>query len=401
MSATERLYWQDPYCREFSAQVTERLVVDGVAALVLDRSCFYPTSGGQPNDTGTIEGVRVQDVIEQDGRILHLLSGPLEASAVSGAIDWPRRFDHMQQHTGQHILSQAFYETLGAETISFHLGAEDSTIDVSMTELVPDDLHRVEDLANKIVYEHRPVLAREYGEDQIAAIPLRKPPQVHGRIRVIQVQDFDYSACGGTHVATTGEVGMIHVRRLDRQRGATRVVFLCGWRALGDYRTRDATTQAVASRLSVGTDELTDALDRLIVAEQEARRQAASLRERVLEAELPRLAAQSERVGGWSLVCQVLEDFDAGNMRYLAQQLIHDAGTVVLLAVLDPSPQICFARSEDVPVDMPGLLRGIIISYGGRGGGRPHMAQGGGVDADSLPSVLAEARKRIGSVADA
>lgn len=396
MSTTHRLFWDDPYQRTFEATVQDELLWQGRPAVTLDRTCFYATSGGQPNDLGTLNGTPVLDVVEDEqGRLLHILARPLDGAQVRGDIDWSRRLDHMQQHTGQHILSAAFERLLGAETVSFHLGEETCTIDLNLASIEAPALARVEDVANQVVQEDRAVMVRVYAQGEIAEVPLRKPPKVDGAIRVVSVVDFDACACGGTHVSSTGQVGSIHIRRCERQRGNVRIEFLCGSRAVADYRKRDAALQELANRLSVGVDELADAVARVQEAEAEARHRAEALRKRLLDALLPELIARAEAVGPYHLVCQVLEDFDAGTMRYIAQQLIMQPGMVALLAVHDPSPQFCFARALDVPVDMGQVLREVASPLGGKGGGKPNMAQGGGVAPEHLSQMLEAARARV------
>lgn len=392
---TDQLYWHDPYQRRFQARVVESLVWEGNPAVVLDATCFYPTSGGQPHDLGTLNDIPVVDVVEADERIIHVLARPLTDQTVQGEIDWARRVDHMQQHTGQHILSRAFMDLLDADTVSFHLGEESSTIDITQEALTEKELVRVEDRANEVVVANYAVTACEHDKADVEAMHLRHAPKLSGRIRIVDVEGVDRCPCGGTHVRATGEIGLIHIRGWERRGDVARVEFLCGERALRDYRQRDRTLQTVALELSVGVDEVPEALARLQEAESEARREMRSLRTRLLDAELPRLAEAMETVDGIRLLARVLESYDAGNMRYLAQQLTDEPGRVVLLGVTDPSPQFCFARSEDVDMDMGALLREAAGPYGGRGGGRPHMAQGGGVSADDLSRVLADARARL------
>ena len=222
---TERLYYSDAYLKTFEARVVDRLEIDGRPAVILDRTAFYPESGGQPSDRGALNGAAVVDVQtrEADDEVLHLLSAPLAEEAVTGVVDHARRFDLMQQHTGQHILSQAFLHTAGAETVSFHLNPDPNegalTIDLDKAALAPAELDQVEEYANTIVYENRPVIARFVNDEELQALPLRKPPKVDKAIRIVEVQGFDWSACGGTHVARTGEVGMIKIVKAEK-RGA-------------------------------------------------------------------------------------------------------------------------------------------------------------------------------------
>ncbi|MEA3408455.1 MAG: DHHA1 domain-containing protein [Chloroflexota bacterium] len=393
---TKRLYWAKPYRRAFDAVVVGWLTFEGEPAVVLDRTCFYPTSGGQPHDTGVLNDVAVVNVVERDERIIHVLSEPLEATRVHGVIDWERRYDHMQQHTGQHILSQAFERELGASTVSFHLGDEESTIDVSASTLGVQEVERVENAANALILTDCPVQVREYGREEACSMARREIPEDLERVRIVHIGDYDHSACGGTHLRSTGELGLVHISGWEQRGDHTRVAFLCGWRALSDYFSKDRICREVANDLSVAVDELPGAVERLEEAEAAARREARALRTRVLDLELPSLLDKAEPVEGLRVLHRLLEDHDAGNMRYIARNLVEgQESVVVLLAVTDPAPQICFACSSDVDVDMPSLLRDAAAPYGGRGGGEPHIAQGGGMAADDIPDVLSRAREEL------
>jgi len=233
---TQKLYHEDAYQQEFWAQVLERIAVSNGLGLILDKTCFYPTSGGQPHDQGTLNGIPVSDVFERedDGAVVHVVGGQVEGSVlkkgetVHGQIDWEHRFDHMQQHTGQHILSQAFLQLLDAETVGFHLSAESSTIDVDKASLEVAQLDRVEELANAIVFADRRVRTYFVDQESVQDLALRKHPGVTGQIRIIEVEGFDLSPCGGTHVKAAGEVGPIAITKSERRGSETRVEFLCG-----------------------------------------------------------------------------------------------------------------------------------------------------------------------------
>ena len=214
---TERLYFSDAYLTRFSARVIARAERGGRPAVALDQSAFYPEGGGQPADAGTLGGVAVLDVQADDGLVWHTLAAPLDADVVQGQVDWARRFDHMQQHHGQHLLSAAFEQLFGLKTVSFHLGAAAATIDLAATALAAEQAAAAEDLTNQVIWEDRPVLARFVTPEELARLPLRKPPQVRGAVRVVSVPDFDHSACGGTHPRATGGVGLAHLRRWERR----------------------------------------------------------------------------------------------------------------------------------------------------------------------------------------
>jgi alanyl-tRNA synthetase len=382
---TERLYYTDAYCTRFSARVVERLTWDGQPAVALDRTAFYPTSGGQPADGGTLGEVAVVDVVaREDGTIVHILEHPLPGNDedVAGKIDWPRRFDHMQQHTGQHVLSAAFEQVLDADTVGFHLGAEVSTIDVNVARLDPQAAASIEDLANRVVWEDRPVGVRSVGQDELVSLPLRRSPAVDGPVRIVDVADFDVNPCGGTHVASTGEIGMVRISRLDYRGDETRVEFLCGSRALRDYRARSAVIEQLATRLTVGYWELDRAVERLQDEAKQLRRDLRQAREHLLQRAAADLFEAAVPRGGYRVVERVWKGRDPGELRALAQELAHRFEVVVLLAGVGKRTHLCFACSEGVGVDMAALLREACAQLGGKGGGQPHLAQGSATETD-------------------
>ena len=290
---TERLYYTDAETLAFDARVTESANTGGQPSVVLDRTAFYPTSGGQPFDTGTLGDARVVDVIDEGERIVHVLSMPLEpGTLVHGVIDAVRRRDHMQQHTGQHVLSAAFDRLFGSQTVSFHLGAEACTIDLAKA-LPAADVERAVDEANRVVWEDRPVVVRFASADEARAAGLRKESQREGELRLVEVADFDLSACGGTHVARTGAIGIIAVTGSEKVKGGLRVSFVCGRRALDQLRLlRDAVSGSLRA-LSVLPAELPDAIRRLQADGKALRKRAAELQVALAGQEAERLLAQA------------------------------------------------------------------------------------------------------------
>ena len=399
-----RLYYADAYLREFDARVIEQLTWDGKPAVVLERTAFYPTSGGQPHDTGTLNGVKVVDVVEResDGAVVHVLAGELQGDAVHGEIDWARRFDLMQQHTGQHILSQAFTTALQADTVSFHLGVEVTTVDLNRAPLSEEQLDKAEALANEVVFSNRPVRARFVGREELATLPLRKLPQVARPIRIVEIADFDWSPCGGTHCRRTGEVGLIKIVRAERRGAETRVHFLCGGRALADYRRKNRLVLDLAARFSVGDWELADAVERLSDEARASRKQVRVLREQLLDYEAAALIAGAEKLGGAQVVRQAYTDRTVDEIRHLAQRLTAEPGVIALLGrgSVGGKAQFVFARSADLPHDMNVLLRTACQTVGGGGGGRPNFAQGGGPDGARVEEALAAAWEQISKSAN-
>jgi alanyl-tRNA synthetase len=353
--------------------------------VALDRTFFYPTSGGQPHDTGLLGDIPVIDVAirAEDGAILHALDGaPPDALRVSGRVNWTRRFDHMRLHTGQHILSQAFVILAAAETIGFHISADSVTIDLNTTEIMPAEVDAVEDLANQIVAENRPVRAWFPGADELSSIlpRLRKVPDVEGRFRIVDIADFDLTACGGTHVAHTGEIGIIKVLRADRRGDMVRVEFRCGARALLDYRQKNAIMNELAAELTTAHEQVPAALAKLREENKALRRDLKAFRALTLDNEVDALWAASQRSGeGYTLIAQAYDHFDAGEVREIVQKLIARPQTVAICGAAGDKAQLIAARSNDLSFDMLVALKAGLAALGtDRGGGRPAFAQGGG-----------------------
>lgn len=401
--STQRLYYTDSYSTTFSARIIERTTHDQQPAVVLDQTYFYPTSGGQPHDTGTLNDVPVIDVVvrEADNAILHVLNKDLTTDSVTGKIDWERRFDHMQHHTGQHVLTQAFIRVAGAETVGFHLSPDSVTIDLDTPNVSAAKIDAAEELSNQIVMEDRPVRAWFPADDEIPNLPLRKMPDVAGKLRVIAVEDFDVTACGGTHVARTGAIGAIKVLRTEKRGDGTRVEFCCGIRALHDYQEKHAILSDLAADLTTAYTEIGAVLNKLRDENKALQRELRSVRATLLENEASDLWQQAERRNGYKLVLGAFDTYDAGEVRQIVQQVITHPSTIALCGVAGEKAMLIVARSDDLPHDMvPVLMQGLAIWGIERGGGRPSFAQGGGVPAtrEQVEAALAAAAKCIDTV---
>ena len=262
---TKRLYYADSYLKEFSGTVLECRQIDTKPAVVLDRTAFYPETGGQPHDTGMLNDAHVLKVLEDEsGAILHVLDREIPAGAVSGIIDWARRFDHMQQHTGQHILSQAFIAVAQAQTLSFHMGAETSTIDIDLAQPSPAQMEEAQTLATNVVFQNRAVHILATDRDSLSSLGVRKESQREGEIRVIDVEEFDRSPCGGTHVRSTGEIGAIFVSNFERYKGGTRVEFAAGGRVLKLLQKDHALLRHLARIHSAAPDTLVEITEKCL-----------------------------------------------------------------------------------------------------------------------------------------
>jgi alanyl-tRNA synthetase len=403
---TERLFYTDAYLRVFSARVVAIEPGGPWGArpgVILDRTAFYPTSGGQPHDTGTLGGAPVVDVVEVNGSIVHVLGDqdgvPTASSAIApgagveGTVDWERRFDHMQQHTGQHVLSAVFARVLGAETVSVHLDGS-STLDLATSSLEPEVARRAEDEGNRIVFENRAVTVRFVSEAEAEQMGLRRPPQRSGTIRVVEVADCDRSACGGTHVRSTGEIGPIVLRRWERMKGQIRVEFLAGWRAIDDYRWKHALITEWSGRLTVGDRELDAALDRLVREARARDRALAEARSRLLAHEAAeRLAAVAAGAGSKILRVDVSRR-DAQEIRQLLREMTVRE-TSVVLAGDEATGRLYFARSSGEGPSMAALLGEVCRAVGGRGGGTPEFAQGAVASGGAVAQALALAEEAV------
>lgn len=400
---TERLYYGDSYTLDFDAHVVEQATYKQRPALVLDRTYFYPEGGGQPSDTGLLNDVPVIDVQtrEADRAVLHILDGKLDDSRVEGRIEAARRLDHMQHHSGQHVLSQALSQAARAETLSVHMSADKMTIDANRPTFSLEEWLAVEELANRIVLEDRAVRAWFPEPDELTALALRKLPDVQGKVRVVDVGGFDITACGGTHVARTGEIGLIKVVRFERRGEATRLEFKCGGRALRDYRDKNDVINRLVSDMTVGYWELPDAVKRVQDENKALRAELKAAREQLVEAEALALLQKATPRGNWRIVIQAFDGRDVNEVKQLAQKLTAHPGTIALLGIAGEKAQLLFGRAENVEADMSALLKTALRAIGSeRGGGRPSFAQGGGVPANVEQLMVAMQRAEQALPAD-
>jgi alanyl-tRNA synthetase len=397
MSTTERLYYADSHLLEFEARVVSvSKTVDGRAAVSLDRTAFYPTGGGQPTDTGTLGGARVVECVDEEGGgVLHVCEGelPAEGALIEGRVDWPRRLDHIQQHTGQHILSQSFVELYGAQTRSFRMTEDACELDVELRDSSDERVERAVRRANEIVWGDRPVRVHLVTAEEAARMPLRKDSARAGELRVIEIEGFDFSPCGGTHAHSTGEVGCVVARQWERAKGLVRVTFAAGVRALEDYARANRTARATAALFSVGRDEGAEAAARLQEENKHLQRRLRAAEELAARAEARELyeeAVSSEEDKNRPVViARAFGGRDAESLRRLASALAAHARAVALLGSAEGgAARLVFARAPDVAVDMNALMREASRTLGGRGGGRPDMAQGGGQQVERLTEAL-------------
>lgn len=402
---TERLYYHDSFLYDFEAQVRE-MQDHPKPAIFLDRTAFYPTSGGQISDTGVIstdnEELRVTEVADaEDGRVIHYLEAPGKAlqpgTKIHGQIDRSRRRDHMQQHTGQHVLSAAFVRLFDLHTASFHMGDDHSSIDLDTATLTKEQIEQAERLANDIILENRPVEIRFVTRDEAATLGLRKIPVAdRDELRIIDIHDFDLSACGGTHVNQTGQIGCIQLRKTEKVRQGWRVEFVAGQRAVAtarrDYSALTETAALFSAHIYDVPVQARKSLDEI----RNLRKQCEQSLEELAEEQAAAILAGIPEENSRKLVVRTFADRDMNFLKLLAQKLTRIApNVVVLLGTTSPQRSLVFAQSAGQPADMGKLMKDTLAKVGGRGAGSKDMAQGGVPDAQSLSAALESAASQI------
>jgi alanyl-tRNA synthetase len=402
---TEHLYYHDSFLYEFDAEVLDVNAADSRRALILDRTAFYPTSGGQLFDTGWIVAgdnkARVTEVAErEDGTILHLLEVPdaiPEGARVRGLIDIDRRRDHMQQHSGQHVLSAAFLRLFNLPTVSFHMGVDSCSIDLDAKNLTQEQVQAAETLGNDIVTQDRPVGIRFVTQEEAQGLGLRKlPPVEREKLRLIHIHDFDLSACGGTHVASTGQIGCILLRKIEKVRQGWRVEFVCGRRAVATAR-RDY--NALAESASLSSSHLWDVPQQVRKFQEEVRafrKEGERLLEEIAGLYAHQLLHDTPDDNGRRVAVRVLPERDLAFTKLLAQKLTRSGSNVIaLLGSTSGQPVLVFSQSSGQPFDMGNLMKEVLARLGGRGGGSKDLAQGGPAKVELIEAVLREVADQL------
>jgi alanyl-tRNA synthetase len=401
---TRRLYYDDAYEKEFEARVVycEVLppnlsagITGTVWGLILDRTAFYPTSGGQPNDLGKIGDANVLDVRDEGDEILHLVDRKPSHPDVNCCINWPRRFDHMQQHTGQHLLSAMFQERFGLPTVSFHLGTELCTIDLRGPEPTDKILEGAERAANQVVFEDRPVNVRYGTADKLSQLGVRKEVDREGILRAIEIEAADLQPCGGTHVKSTSQIGVVLVRRCTKVRQDWRVEFVCGGRAERLARHDFQLLRQAAEQLSCAPEDIASAASRALAERDANFKTLRATQERLAEAEAT-LALQTAVPGanGFRVVSRVFEGIPADYLGFFATAFTKTEKAIALLAVADGG-HVLFAQHPSASKDMNGVLKKVLEKIGGKGGGTRDFARGRLADSASIERALSLAKEIV------
>jgi len=388
MVKTERLYYTDCYLREFDARVVRTEPEARGFRVYLDRSAFYPESGGQPMDRGALGGTPVLEVADEGDAVAHILERKPESETVKGEIDWQRRFDHMQQHTGQHVLSAAFEKTAQTRTVSFHLGAETSTMDLDSDRVGGRQIEEAEELANRVVFENREVRIFFRPASEASQMDLRKPTLREGDVRLVEIDNFDLSACGGTHVARTGAIGLIAARKIERMKGQTRVEFVCGNRALKAARQDFLVLSEAARLLSTSPENVPGLVRKQGEALRAASRAQEKLLEQIAESKARELWLAAPERNGRRIIRHIVSVEDQREAKMLAHAIAKQAGAVALIGVKTKPTTLYFVQSPGGTAHLGEVLKKTVAARGGKGGGTSDFAQGGGVEEAQLEKAL-------------
>lgn len=371
---TRKLYYDDPYLREITVQVAESAADEGGQYVVLDQTCFYPEGGGQPADQGMIGTAAVLDVQNHGGEIRHYLDRPLELGEYKAALDWNRRWDHMQQHAGQHLLSALLEDRHGYRTTSFHLGKERVSIDLHKASIDRATLRQVELEANRIISRHLPIRTRFVNDQQLEQLHLRKPAAVRGDIRLVEMEGIDLNACGGTHPDNTAGIGLLKILGTEKAKGGTRLYFLCGERALEHFSKLSDAGDALIGKLNAPLAELVQAADALLSEKIAADKEIVELKKQLLLAEAKALTPES------GIAIRNFGDRPVKELQQLARLATEEYPSVCLLfaAHAEGSIRLVCARGNESSADMRETLKRLLQETDGKGGGTPALAQGGG-----------------------
>lgn len=379
----DKLYYEDAYKQTFSTKIIkEAKTDDGQTYIVLEKTAFYPTGGGQPYDTGTIDGIRVVHVEDTDGEIRHFLERPLSDSPheIVGVIDWTRRFDHMQQHAGQHILSAAFDHLFQYKTVSFHLGNEALTIDLDTESLSEQEAAEAEDLANQIILENRSIETKWVTEAELSNYPLRKQTKVKEDIRLVIIPDYDYNGCGGTHPKTTGEVRAIKILNWEKQKKKIRVQFVCGNRVLKQFGQKQKVLLELTKLLSAPEHEMSSAVSRILLTQKDLERSLEQARESLHLYESKELQQGNETFLDGKFICRTFENRTIQELQKLARFITAEDPqmNVIFVSENEDRLQIVCARGQEGKQNMKSLASEALLLINGKGGGNENYAQGGG-----------------------
>jgi alanyl-tRNA synthetase len=368
----QRLYCDSPYLEEWQAEIEEIAEKGGKYHVSLSRTAFYPGGGGQPSDRGTIDGIAVEDVYEQDGRIYHVLGKPVEKKSVACRLDFSRRFDLMQQHTGQHLLSAVLYRLYGCKTSSLHMGENELSIDVGLPDMPPETITAVEDMANEYIYRDLPVLTHSVTAEEACRIELRKEPPKEGEVRIVEISSIDRTPCCGTHVRRTGEIGIIKIVKAEKRGDETRVYFKCGKRALKDYQLKQDIVSGLVRLYRMSESEVLSKAESTFSQLKGLQNELAEMKDKALKAEAAELVSASTS----KVIEKAYADKSFADISILANHIIKSGDFIVVLGSI-PDKRLLFAHSGRFGINCGLVLKENLPAFNGKGGGKPNWANGG------------------------
>lgn len=388
---TEKVYLENPYLKEIKAKVKNKEYSNSKFYVTLNRTIIYPhLSGGQPMDKAKINDIKVIDVYEEDGEIVHVLENNIDSNNVNLAIDWNTRFDHMQQHSGQHLLSSVIFKLYNANTVSMHIGRKSVYIDVAIPNFTETDIRRIEDFANEIIYSNFPIKTYFIENKDVPSIPLRKPPIVDKNIRIVEIENVDITPCAGTHLRNTGEIGIIKIKKWEKYKGNTRIEFLCGRRALNDYTLKSTHINNISTLLSAKDEETFSAVEKLHNDYKSLEKELFEVKAKLLEFQVNAITQDYTIRKNIKIIRSIIQDIDPKMIKYAISQILSQKETICLLGIIENENKchIVMGRSKDLNVDMKALFNSVIGIVDGRGGGTPELMQGGSSNPKNLPILL-------------
>ncbi len=376
---TRKLYWENPYLHETESSIIKKEKKQGKTYIILDKTIFYPDmSGGQPGDIGSINDEMVLETVEEDGNLVHLLKSDIYGSKVRLSIDSAHRFDMMQQHSGQHLLSGVLYTLLGGETISFHLGKDYSTIDVTLTDMSDEEAANTEALCNKIIQSNFQIKSYFVDQEKIKLLPVRKAPSVTNNIRMVEIDGFDYSACGGTHVHHTGELGLLKITKWEHYKGNLRIQFLTGQRAFQDYNSKFKSVRSIAGMLSSSDDGIEIKVEKLIVEKSDLEKESRSRKEELINLRSKSLVNDSEKFKDYSIIKKSHDQYDFKELSQLGNHISNNYERVIQIYGISNEGlgQFIISKSKDINIDLGEIYKQLTTQYKLKGGGNPNTVQG-------------------------
>ncbi len=395
---TEKVYLENPYLRELTAKIVKKEYSNSKFYITLNRTIIYPhLSGGQPMDKATINDLKVIDVYEEEDNIIHVLEDNINSNTVNLAIDWNTRFDHMQQHTGQHLLSAVIYKLYNANTVGMHIGRDYVYIDVAMPKFSQEDIEKIERFANEIIYSNFPIKTYKIENKDIHSIPLRKPPKVDKNIRVVEIENVDYSPCAGTHLRNIGEVGMVKIRKWEKYKGNTRIEFVCGNRALQDYTLKNYHINNISTLLSSKDIDTYNAVKKLYDDYKLLEKDLSDIKTELIKYQVNDLISESYMKNNVKIVHKILYDFDLKMAKYAMSHILAYSNTVCILCIVENHNKchVLMGRSEDLNINMKEIFDSVINIINGKGGGSPELVQGGGTNTANIPLLIEKSLKLL------